>query len=105
MMNASSMGERPLSTPYHFENEFQFQLYRIAVGRQLRQRARSPADVIGITKGLDPAQNIGHDARSSAASRLQTQLQLPDLRTSNPASPGTFSSLALLRLAPLRRFN
>src|SRR5581483_3884287 len=39
-----------LSAPYHFENEFQFQLNRIVCGAEDGQRAASQSDVIRITR-------------------------------------------------------
>src|SRR6266568_115615 len=49
IMNACNMSGTPVD---HFENEFQFQLYRIVFRRRERQRSGSQPAVICITWGV-----------------------------------------------------
>src|ERR1700733_4340290 len=84
MMNACNMTETALC---HFENEFQFQLYRIVFRRWHRQRAKSQRYVICITRRSDEVKPPKKQFRVAAenawlAPVLGTASLLPGTRVS-----------------------
>src|SRR5260221_1862097 len=81
IMNACNMSGTPAD---HFENEFQFQLYRIVFRRWERQRNKSQLVVICITRGVERVEPGILAVRVAA----ETAWQAPARGTAFPR-PGT----------------